>query len=276
MSAYAHVINRHYGQAELRAKILTALREAGKDLDALSRDDLASFDEQHDGGREGTRELARLAGLHEGMHVLDIGSGLGGPARTLAAEYGCQVTGLDLTEESCQVAEMLTTRVGLRDRVTFRHGDALHMPFDPGSFDVVWTQYALMNIADKTRLVQEAHRVLRPEGSLVCGAIMAGPVPEVYFPVFWANDATLNFLSSPEAFRHLVVATGFTERAWEDVTAWAMAMGRRRQAATQGERPLLGLHVVIAGDVPQMAANVLRNFEEGRTMAIRAVYKRMT
>jgi SAM-dependent methyltransferase len=274
MSDYAHAINRHYGQADLRAKILTALRAAGKDPEALTRDDLASFDELHDGGREGTRELARLAGLRAGMHVLDIGSGLGGPARTLAAEYGCQVTGLDLAEEFCQAAEMLTTRVGLSDRVTFRQGDALHLPFDPGSFDVVWTQYALMNIADKPRLVQEAHRVLRPEGLLVCGAHMAGSVPEVHFPVCWAHDATLNFLCSPEVFRHLVITTGFTERAWEDVTAWAIALGRRRQAAAQGERSPLGLHVVIARDVPQMVANILRNFEEGRTVAIRAVYQR--
>jgi ubiquinone/menaquinone biosynthesis C-methylase UbiE len=276
MSDYAHAINQHYGQAELGAKILTALRAAGKNLEALTRDDLVSFDEQHDGGREGTRELARLAGLRAGMHVLDIGSGLGGPARTLAAEYSCQVTGLDLTEEACQAAEMLTSRVGLSERVTFRQGDALHLPFDPGSFDVVWTQYALMNIADKTRLVQEAHRVLRPEGLLVCGAIMAGPVPEIHFPVFWANDPTLNFLSSPEAFRHLVIATGFTERAWEDVTAWALDMGRRRQAAPPGERSPLGLHVVIAGDIPQMLANVLRNFEESRTVAVRVVYQRTT
>ena len=77
MSDYVHAINQIYGQAELSAKLLTALREAGKDLDALTRDDLAVFDEQHGGGREATRELARLTGLHAGMHVLDVGSGLG-------------------------------------------------------------------------------------------------------------------------------------------------------------------------------------------------------
>src|SRR5919197_4490873 len=122
MSDYVHAINQLYGQAGLSAKILTALHEAGKDLDALTRDDLASFDEQHDGGREGTRELARLAGLRAGMHVLDVGSGLGGPARTLAAEFGCRVTGRDLTEEFCRAAVMLTARVGLQDRIAFRHG----------------------------------------------------------------------------------------------------------------------------------------------------------
>ena len=111
-------------------------------------------------------------------------------------------------------------------------------------------------------------------GVLVCGAHMAGPVPGVHFPVCWANDATLNFLCPPEAFRRLVITTGFIERAWEDGTAWAIAVGRRRQAAAQGERPPLSPHLVIAGDVPQMVANVLRNFEEGRTVAIRAVYQR--
>jgi ubiquinone/menaquinone biosynthesis C-methylase UbiE len=137
MSAYAHAINQLYGQAELSAKILTALREAGKDLEALRRDDLASFDEQHDGGRETTRELARLTGLRAGMHVLDVGSGLGGPARTLAVEFGCQVTGLDLTEEFCQAATMLTACVGLQERTTFHHGSALDLPFEEATFDAV-------------------------------------------------------------------------------------------------------------------------------------------
>lgn len=81
--------------------------------------------------------MARLAGLRTGMHVLDVGSGLGGPARTLAVEYGCRVTGLDLTEEFCRVAIMLTARVGLQEHTAFRHGSALDLPFEEATFDAV-------------------------------------------------------------------------------------------------------------------------------------------
>jgi len=216
MSDYAHAINQLYGQADLSAKILTALREAGTDLEALTRDDVASFDEQHGGGREATRELARLTGLRASMHVLDVGSGLGGPARTLAAEFGCRVTGRDLTEEFCRAAVMLTARVGLQERITFQHGSALDLPFEAASFDVVWTQGVLMNIADKARLFAEVYRVLRPSGRLAFQASLAGPVPGVYYPTFWADDAQLSFLVSPEDCRRLLVATGFHECAWHD------------------------------------------------------------
>jgi SAM-dependent methyltransferase len=272
MSDYAHAINQLYGHAELSAKLLTALREAGKDLDALTRDDLASFDELHDGGRETTRELARLAGLREGMHVLDVGSGLGGPARTLAVEYGCRVTGLDLTEEFCQAATMLTARVGLQERTAFRHGSALDLPFEEATFNVVWTQGVLMNLSDKARFFAEAARVLQPGGRLAFQASLAGPVPGVYYPTLWADDAQLSFLVSPEECRQLLVATGFHECAWHDVTAQAVAQAQtRRTAGAEGA----SVRAIIAPtNLEERVANRLRNYAEGRVVQVMAVFER--
>lgn len=275
MPTYDTAVNEHYGQENLGGKILAALERAGKDVNALTRDDLALFDELHTGGRDATRTLARFAGLRDGMHVLDVGSGVGGPARTLAAEFGCRVTGVDLTEAFCRVAELLTERVGLSDRITFRQGSALALPCDEAQFDVVWTQNMLMNIADKERFCREAGRVLRPGGRLVIATLMAGPIADIHLPVFWASDAALNFLLPPEECRRLVGANGFTELAWEDVTQQAIAMSRRRQMVTQRTGiPDLGPRLIVAADVHAKLANGLRNYEEGRVVAIRALFER--
>jgi SAM-dependent methyltransferase len=271
---YHQSVNQHYGQPDLKAKILTALQNAGKNIDALTRDDLKTFDEFHFGGIAETRNLAELADLKSEIQLLDVGSGLGGPARTLAAEFGCHVTGLDLTEAFCQVAEMLTERVGLADRITFQQGNALDMPFEDSRFDVVWTQFTGMNIEDKPRLYSQIRRVLKNGGILAIHEVMAGSVSNLYYPVFWANDSSLNYLKSPQEIRHLLTERGFEEIAWKDLTQhsaeWFRALIER---AKQSEPSPLGLNVFIADSVPHKVANVLRNLEENRVVVIQAVFK---
>ena len=133
-------------------------------------------DHFHSGGKAATVRLARLFGARPGLRVLDVGGGLGGPARTLAVEYGCDVTVVDLTESYVHAARVLTARLGLGERVRHEVGDALALPYPDGAFDVVWTQNSGMNIADKRRLYEGFHRVLRPGGLLALQEPMAGPV----------------------------------------------------------------------------------------------------
>lgn len=200
MSEYKKSINEHYIRDNLGKTILAAYESAGKDINSLTREDISTFEEFHIRGRIATRELGQLAELTEGMKVLDIGSGVGGPARTLAAEFGCEVVGLDMVEEYCNTAEMLTGKVGLSDKVTFRRGDMLDMPFEDSTFNVVWSQHVTMNIEDKQRLFREIRRVLRPGGIFVLYEIIAGPTSPIHFPVPWAGDTTINFLVTPEEF----------------------------------------------------------------------------
>ena len=152
MSDHSKSLNAHYGGRDLAAAILTALRATGKESGVLRPDDLAAIDQFHTRGKEATLELAQLAGLTSGLRVLDVGGGLGGPARTLAAELACDVTVLDLTEDYCRVGEMLTARTGLSQRVRFQIGSALEIPFPAEHFDTIWTQHSSMNIDDKARL----------------------------------------------------------------------------------------------------------------------------
>ncbi len=272
MSDTRDAVVRHYGGHDLSARILDALRAVGKDPRTVTRDDLAAFDEFHTGGRESTRALARSASLTPGMVVLDVGAGVGGPARTLAAEFGVTVVGLDITEEFCRAAEMLTRLVGLEGRATFRHGDALAMPFGDAAFDVVWSQNTLMNIDDKATLFGEMRRVLGPDGVLAVETVLAGPVADLHFPTFWAPSPALNFLVTPDEMRAMLAAAGFVELMWEDVTAHVAERAQaRRHQPVQGA---LGREVIVPDDVPAKMESSYRNITEGRVVHVRAVCRR--
>src|SRR5215472_4699901 len=157
----AGATNAYWGRRDLERAIDAALAGIGKNLNALTIDDLAPVDQFHGGGKISTDRLARLATLAPGSRVLDVGGGFGGPARTLAVEHGCYVTVVDLTESYVETGQWLTSRLGLGDRVSHRVGDALALADPDGAYDAVWTQNSGMNIADKQRLYAEFSRVLR-------------------------------------------------------------------------------------------------------------------
>jgi ubiquinone/menaquinone biosynthesis C-methylase UbiE len=271
-------VSGHYTPADVEAafrSVLDGLRAAGKDPEALTPDDLAPVDQFHSRGKAATLELARLAGLRGGERVLDVGGGVGGPARTLAAEFGCTVTVLDLTEAYCRIGERLTELTGLGDRVSFRHGSAYEMPFDDAAFDVAWTQHSSMNMEDKERLYAEIRRVLRPGGTLVLHEVMAGPVQPIDFPAPWASDPSISFLRPPEEIRSLLRGLGFAERTWLDTTQQSLEWIRERVAAAAGPTPPpLGPHLLIGQTLGVAFRNMLRNLEEQRLVVVEAVFER--
>eukprot|EP00906_Rhabdomonas_costata_P038407 RCo054185 len=258
-------IQTHYGCPDVGSVILAALEKAGKDLDRLTPEDLAPVDEFHIRGRVATLELAKAAGIDAHKHVLDVGSGVGGTARCLAREFGCRVTGIDLTDEYCRAAAMLSAKVGLADLVDYRQGDATNLPFDDGLFDVVWTEHVAMNIPDKSRLYKEMHRVLKPGGTLAIYDVLAGPSGEVLFPVPWARTPDTSFLVEPSELRRLLEDAGFTISGWSDTTAaacvWFTALAERIRK--EGFPPL-GFHLLVGSDFQAMAQNQGRNLQEGR------------
>ncbi len=274
MTGYVRPVNEHYGRGDLAAKILEALRVAGKDASSLAPEDLAPIDQLHARGRVATLELARLAGITPRMQVLDVGGGLGGAARTLAGEFGCAVEVLDITEEFCNAGEMLTARTGLANLVTFLHGSALEMPYPDATFDVAWMQHSSMNVADKERLYAEIRRILRPGGTLAMHEILAGEVSPIHFPVPWARDPSLNHLHPPQEARTLLNATGFAELTWIDETAPALSWYQRRLAASPGRPRALGPHLVFGDDTAEMLRNQVRNLKEGRISIVKGVLKR--
>jgi MPBQ/MSBQ methyltransferase len=265
-------VQRHYSSPSLFDRIVGALEQAGKNLQEITPDDLAPVDEFHTRGRTATVELAKLVGFNGSENVLDLGSGLGGPSRFLARTFGTRVSGIDLTPEFVAVADQLTRLTRLGDKVSYRQGDALSIPFEAAMFDVVWSQNVAMNIADRPGLYAEIRRVLRPGGKYALSDIVRGPGGVPYYPMPWAREPGTSYLMNEEATRLALESAGFTVLAWENTTAPAVAAAVARAAMTSP--PPLGLHLNFGAEWPAITANQLRNLREERIGVIHAVVVR--
>ena len=268
-------VTRHYASAGIADRVLAAMREAlGPDA-AVTVDNLAPLDQFHGRGPLATRELVELLKPQAGERLLDIGSGIGGPARWIAAKFDCHVTGVDLTPEFCDAAEALNAATGLTDRVRIINGSALALPVPDDAFDAAYSQNVIMNIADKLLFYREAFRALRPGGRLALSNVCAGPAGEPYFPVPWATTAETSFLATPAEMQADLAAAGFEIVDFRDTTAMvAEAQRRNRERLDQGAPPRVAVDVIHGPRAREMQRNTMRSVEEGRTAIVEALVRK--
>lgn len=263
MSSEAKVAG-HYTRGGLEETILQAVVRMGLDPDRLKAIDLAPADEFHLGGLDATRELATQTELEPGLRILDVGSGIGGPARYFAAEHQCKVTGVDLTEEFVQVARSLTQRTKLDHLVDFVQASALNLKFSPESFDRAYMIHVGMNIADKPSLFREVRRVLKLGGKFAIFDILrAGDAPMTY-PVPWASSEETSFVVDKRSYREALEKAGFRVERERVRTAFAIEFTERAIArAVQNGQPALALHLLMGDLAPVMIKNVLAMMKQG-------------
>ncbi len=261
-------VARHYTQGGMVERVLARLVEAGLDPDNLDAEELYSFDQLHGRGLAATREHIARAGITPEMHVLDIGCGVGGTARYLAASIGCRVTAIDLTQEYIDIARDLTTRCGLSEKIEFHQANALGLPFADGIFDHVMSQNVTMNIADKIGFATETARVLKPGGRFSCSEVGLGPAGDPNFPVTWARDPADSFLVTPAEMRAALEAGGYRVLEQIDETAARAASGDgvARPADDAPPDPLAG-GWLFGEDWRERRATSGRNAAEGRTVS---------
>ena len=263
-------VRDHYRATGLTERLKTALTAFGPEDQRLLPQQLAALDQFHTRGYAATSELAKLAGIAAGMSVLDVGSGVGGPARFLAANYGFQVTGIDLSEPFVEAARYLTARTGQNGQVSFQTASALELPFDHGQFDAVLLQHVAMNISDRPRLYREIRRVIKTGGQFANFDVVLNK-GEPHFPVPWARTPATSFLLTADATRAAIEAAGFRTLVFQDDTEAAKAWVTQLRAS--GPPPSPNLSVVMGADFAQLATNLGRNLMEGRLGILTAVFE---
>ncbi|GGR22120.1 class I SAM-dependent methyltransferase [Deinococcus ruber] len=271
-----NAVQAHYTSQGMLARTEEALAQSGLGTGPLDWSQLAGMDQFHVRGLPATQELAAALNVEHGQRVLDVGSGLGGPARYLAAVHSCDVRGIELSPEFVEIARLLTVRTGLQARVHFVQGDALNLPFAPETFDHAWTQHVGMNIRDKAQLYQGIYSVLKPGGRLAIYDAVRGEHEPVIYPVPWAGDASISFLASSGEMEQLLENAGFALLMKEDTTAAARDWFTELQRATPPAGPpnLLNLAQVIGPQARQMTANFGRNIMEGRLRLLRIIVQK--
>jgi ubiquinone/menaquinone biosynthesis C-methylase UbiE len=258
-------ITRHYAHGGLLEAIRAGVASLGKSADTVTVDDLAPVDEFHIGGRKASEDFLVQLGLSAGMHILDVGCGLGGTARFVASRYRSRVTGIDLTGEYVETGNTLCRWVGLAHRISLHQGSALAMPFADRSFDGAYMLHVGMNIEDKEKLAQEVARGLRPGSRFGIYDVMRTGPGDLAYPVPWAAMAELSAVAEPDEYRSALQAAGFAVTAECNRRDFALAFFTelRAKTAAAGGLPPLGLHLLMGSNTPDKVQNMIDNISAG-------------
>lgn len=271
------LLTNHYAADGIRERLEASLAEAGLDSGALTWQQLAQLDQFHTRGLQAVKELGDLLELEPNQKVLDLGSGLGGPARYLAAVKNCQVVGIDLTPIYVEIAQYLSDRCGLSEKTSFVQGDAAQLKFDDNSFDATITVHVSMNIKEKDGFYAGVHRVLKPGGRFAIYDVANGDVQPVLYPTGWSSEAETSYLSTLAETEHQLKSAGFSIETFEDATQEAldwleMIQALQTSATDSPKQP--ELRAVIGSRFGPIFKTMAQNFVEGRTRIVRALVRK--
>ncbi len=268
-------VETHYSRGDLYQAIADALTAVGKDMAHLRPEDLDPVEHFHGRGIKATAELAASLAPKASDEILDIGSGIGGPARYFVRTYGCRVVGIDLTAEFCDVARRLNQAVGLSGKIQIEQASATDLPFDDGRFDGAYSQNVSMNISDKAALFGEAHRVLRPGAAFTLSELSLGDGGPAIYPTPWSEDGAHSFLITEQQTLAGLEAAGFEVVSVKDNgPAMEQFYLAQRAAVARDGPPKLGPFILMGANAKEKGRNAARNQEEGRTRAIEILCRR--
>lgn len=264
MTAIEAKVAGHYTSGTLQALIEAGWEKMRAQSDAAPVDQLSGVDEFHIGGRAATEMVCQQMELKQGLKILDVGCGLGGAARFMAAHYGADVEGVDLTREFVEVGNALTKKAGLEDKVRLVRASGLNLPQADATFDRATMFHVGMNIEDKVTLFAQISRVLKPGGLLAVYDVLRVGEEALDYPVAWAKDESTSFVSTLATYQSAIEAAGlsvYATNAKKELGLEFFARMKARMAASGP--PPLGLHILMGQDAGVKAANMAAGIAKG-------------
>ncbi len=260
-------ISEYWDKGDTPGRVRTALVKAGLTSDKVSLEEIAPIDHFHARGLPATIDLANRLPIKAGQHILDIGCGVGGPARYMANRFGCKVSGLDITPGFIEAGDELSKLTGMSEEVDLRVGDGVALPYQDQTFDGSYSQHVTMSVANRTGFFAEAYRVIKPGGFFGLSEHGLGSAGDPHYPLPWADRPEICFFVTRSETEQYLAEAGF-ERI-EVVDTGQKYVDAYREllagASTEEGPPALGPHVLGGDDMAERAANSTRCIEENRT-----------
>ncbi len=273
----ARSISDHWGKGDVLAKVMDAMRTAGIDPENVTIEQLAPVDHFHARGFPATVELADALPIEAEQYLVDIGCGIGGPARYLAKRFGCKVAGLDITAPFVEAGNKLTQLVGMQEDVKIVHGDGQKLPYADETFDGGYAQHVTMNVPDRATFFGEAYRVLKPGAFFALTEHGLGEAGDPHHPVPWSEDGSGAYLMRPAETVEVLKGLGFADVQVTDTgEKYLQGYLRAIELAEKGEAPVFGVHILLGKLAPQIVRNAARNIEERRTQPVQIVCRKPT
>jgi SAM-dependent methyltransferase len=267
--------SHQWASGDVYGRILDAMKAATISPQTVTVEQMAAVDHLHASGFAATVELADTLSVKAGDHLVDIGCGVGGPARYMAKRFGCSVSGVDITPAFVDAARRLTALLKMEDKVKLELGDGQHLPYGDAMFDGGYTQHVTMNVPDRAQFFGEAYRVLKPGAffALTEHGLGKGGVPHVPCP--WTEDGTGAYLVSPEDEVSFLKNAGFADiRVVDTGEQYLAGYKRAMELAAKGELPPFGSHILLGKNGPDKVRNAARNIEEGRSRPVRIICRK--
>jgi len=271
----AKAISDHWGTGDVYARIMEAMQAASLSPDTVTVEQLAPVDHFHARGLPATVELADVLPIEARHHIIDVGCGVGGPARYFAKRFGCRVSGVDITAPFVEAANKLTALLKMESLVEVKLGDGQQLPFADAVFDGGYAQHVTMNVAERARFFAEAFRVLRSGGFFALTEHGLGRHGDPHYPVPWSEDGSGSHLVTPADTTAYLNEAGFVDVKVEETGAKYLAGYRRAmELAAQGALPAFGIQILMGQTAPAKTKNAARNIEEGRTRPIQVICRK--